>query len=402
MATNAFSEIGDTLFRYGVADYGRRQVEQREQARQAADLEAERNDMQSVIGGLAGVPGEQQGQVFLRELMARRPRLAERFGGQYATMLQEHANQVEARRKVAQHNIDMGRILDAYEGLPEAERPAFLAREAARLGPEMAQQMFTFSHTMQQQQGKTQAEQASRDLSTQGFNQSVQLENLRHSNSQRAAAAAAARAAAGAGGPAPSFGVSPNQQVIRNEFGQEEIVYPRGSKEHTDATRNVFATKNAIAQIAELRDLVYGNKEKGIPAAGTETFNTNVGTRMTNLLGDIKANVAIGRGMGVMQEGERKALDEQIPDPTQRGFSGIFGNTAGLAGALDTLEREAKKRHQVNTQLYRHWPGLREAIQAPEGFTLIEPGQARPAARPAGGAATWAGGAPNPAAKIGR
>jgi hypothetical protein len=290
-------------------------------------------------------------------------------------LLADRAAGVEQRRKVAQYQIDMGQVLDAMGALPEAERPAFLAQQAARMGPEYADKLLAFSHLQQQQAGMTQAQKAQLELENAKAKNDMALLGARTAAERQAAARAVSNAAGG--GAAPAFGVKPNQVVVANQEGRQEIIYPQGSPEHQTAQDNVSAALNAGARIQELR--------KMMDDYGTETLPTRAKGRMLNLYGSIVADIAKARGMGVLQAGELERIEQAFPNPASFGLGNLIGLEAGSRGALDQLEAEVNRLKTRNATMYRNWPGLRTDVPVPEGMEPYKPNQATRKARSGGG-----------------
>lgn len=382
---NFYSDAGRSLM-----DYGLRQYERDREARDNQGV------MMDVMRQTQGVGASEQGPAFLGALMRARPELAGKFGGQYAQLLQEQSAAAEKRRQQQQYEVDMANTLAQYQALPPDQQPQFLAVAAARMGPEFAQQLFNYSGEQFRQQGtatqqrttgeqQSQAQQASRELEDLKFRNDQTLQNQRIA-AATAAAAAAARAGGGggAGGPGLPFSVKPNQQVdIDPATGQPRVSYPVGTPEWQQARSTVEATDRAGKRIAELRKL--------FTDYGTESLPTDAGAKMSNIWGDIVADIARSRGLGVLQSGELEMVKKQLPNPAERGIAGWFGIGGGVLGALDQLEQEVKRNKERDARMFGHYPGMSLPADLPPGFRDY-PSRRGPARM---------GSAPNPAARVG-
>jgi hypothetical protein len=295
-------------------------------------------------------------------------------------MLAAQSQQAEETRRREQYQIDMGNTLQQYQSLPADQQPAFLATAAARMGPEFAQQLFNYSQEQFRQQGtatqqattggqQSQAQQAARDLEELRQRGNIEEVTKRAELQQRAARFAAAGGQAPGEGAALPFTVKPNQQVDLDPVtGQPRVSYPVGTPEWQQARSTVEATARAGQRIKELRAL--------FKTYGTETWPTDVKARMSNIWGDIVADIAKSRGLGVLQAGELEMVKQQLPNPGAAGFSGALGFGGGLLGALDQLDSEVLKNTERDQRMFGHYPGMSLAPEPPAGFKPYRPAPA--------------------------
>ncbi|MGL4650589.1 MAG: hypothetical protein ACRC1H_14370, partial [Caldilineaceae bacterium] len=261
---------------------------------------------------------------------------------------------------------------------------------------QFAQQLFQHSQEQFQQQG--QAQHTAQVGAQQTQAQAASLELLE----RRERGAAAARAgdmalerlrqqgraqgggAGGGGGAGPGGGAElgglPQGMVWEvDQQGQPRAVALRNTPEWIKGSAAVAASTNARARLAEMRELMDKH--------GTEQWPGAVKGRMAQLYGSIVSDIAQSRGMGVLQEGERRAVEESFPNPTRLSASVVPGSESMTRGALDQLEAEVYRLQQRDYQQFGGWPGIAVQVPVPPGHRpyLPAPGRGAPAGGPRGG-----------------
>ena len=385
-----FSNMGDTLMRFGVQQY----ADEQKTAQLAADDAQQRAGLGAIFSNVGQLSANDQPSEFLKQIMQANPKLQERLALPFATALEARTKSLQDQRSADQYRMDMGNLLEQYQQLPAAQQPAFLATTAAQMGPQYAQQLFNYSHEQYQQQGTATQQAASLAAQTQAQQASATLQERRISaeqnlQNQRTAAAGAAAAATGAGGA----NLGPLPQGMQWEMGPggvpRAIALPN-TQEWLKAETTVAATNRAKERIAEMR--------AHIKDGGTAFLPGNRAGVLSNLYGSIIADMGLSRGMGVLQEGERRALESSFPDPTKAGAL-VPGSNAQILGALDQLDTEVNSHLVRNQRMFGAWPGINVTAPLPPGHRPYRPAGQRATPNPAsilppgrGGAAAGAGG----------
>ena len=121
-----------------------------------------------------------------------------------------------------------------------------------------------------------------------------------------------------------------------------------GSQDYAKGVQGEKSMVEATQQINDMLD-IYMGREQVTPAgkkirmggSGTELWGENA-ARMSTIRGQIIANVAVLRNMGVLQGGELENIEKMLPDPTA--WSGPFQRNKSTTAAYKELQRQFEQK----------------------------------------------------------
>ena len=166
--------------------------------------------------------------------------------------------------------------------------------------------------------------------------------------------------------PATTVNMGSIPTGLRNVGTPEEPRFEpiRGSEQDISRRKEVAALEDMLTVISELEGLV---QQHGTEAVG------DIADEMTGLRQRYIGNINLLRQTGVLQEGELKRLEQELPDPT--GLGGMFTRTGSV------LTKFGGARREVQDKL----GNLREIYGMPTPTTSGQPGEDTGAAQAAPG-----------------
>lgn len=148
---------------------------------------------------------------------------------------------------------------------------------------------------------------------------------------------------------------------ITNEAGEVVGYQPQpGAPQYQELQDEAQRISQGLASVGEMRDLIarYGSE-------GTPLSDQAVRGKMQDLYGRIVSAIAASRGMGVLQEGERQAVEAQYPNPAT--FGSNFVPDERMLGAYESLASELETSLKARQHQMQGGAGIVTPFQGTQG-----------------------------------